>query len=64
MRTSIVIDDDLMVEALKAAGLKTRKEVVELGLNTLSRLKNQAAIRGFRGKLAREGGLAESSAAR
>ena len=31
MRTNIVIDDQLMAEALKATGLKTKREVVEMG---------------------------------
>jgi Arc/MetJ family transcription regulator len=57
MRTNIVIDDSLMEDALKATGLKTKKEVVELGLNTLIQLKKQAAIKGFRGKLAWDGDL-------
>lgn len=64
MRTNIVIDDDLMAEALKTTGLKTKKEAVELGLLTLIRLKKQAAIKEFRGKLAWEGDLAGSRADR
>lgn len=64
MRTNIVIDDELMDEALKATGLTTKKEAVELGLKTLIRLNKQAAIKGFRGKLAWEGDLAASRAAR
>jgi len=59
MRTNIVIDDSLMEDALKATGLKTKKEVVELGLNTLIQLKKQAAIKGFRGKLTWDGDLNE-----
>ena len=35
MRTSIVIDDKLLRDALRATGLKTKREVVELGLRTL-----------------------------
>ena len=35
MRTNIVIDDQLMQAALKATGLKTKREAVELGLRTL-----------------------------
>jgi len=35
MRTNIDIDDKLMRDALKATGLKTKKEAVELGLKTL-----------------------------
>lgn len=57
MRTNIVIDDDLMAEALRATGLKTKREAVELGLKTLLRLRKQEEIRGFRGKLAWTGDL-------
>ncbi|WP_146220314.1 type II toxin-antitoxin system VapB family antitoxin, partial [Microcystis aeruginosa] len=39
MTTNIIIDDQLMADALKATGLKTKQEVVELGLKTLIRLK-------------------------
>jgi Arc/MetJ family transcription regulator len=57
MRTNIVIDDRLMEDALRATGLKTKREAVELGLKTLIRLKEQEAIRSFRGKLHWEGDL-------
>jgi Arc/MetJ family transcription regulator len=57
MRTNIVIDDDLMKDALKASGVKTKREAVELGLRTLVRLAQQAAIRRYRGKLRWEGNL-------
>lgn len=57
MRTNIVIDDHLMSEALKATGLCTRREVVELGLRTLVDLREQEAIRQFRDRLAWEGDL-------
>lgn len=60
MRTNIVIDDALMSEALKATGLKTKREAVELGLQTLVRLNRQAGIRKFRGKLAWDGNLRAS----
>jgi Arc/MetJ family transcription regulator len=59
MRTNIVIDDQLMEDALRATGLKTKREAVELGLKTLIRLKQQEAIRSFRGKLHWEGDLDE-----
>ena len=58
MRTNIVIDDKLMRDALRATGLKTKRETVELGLRTLLRLKRQAEIRRFRGKLDWHGDLA------
>lgn len=57
MRTNIVIDDSLMNETLRATGLKTKREVVELGLKTLLRLQQQAEIRRFRGKLDWQGDL-------
>lgn len=59
MRTYIEIDEKLMTEALKATGLKTKKEVVEEGLKTLIKLKKQAEIRNLRGGLSWEGGLEE-----
>jgi Arc/MetJ family transcription regulator len=64
MRTNIVIDDGLMRDALKATGLKTKKEAVELGLKTLVKLSRQSAIKNFRGKLAWEGNLRESRSLR
>jgi len=57
MRTNIVIDDKLMKDALRATGLKTKREVVELGLRTLLRLRQQEEIRCFRGKLNWQGDL-------
>jgi Arc/MetJ family transcription regulator len=59
MRTNIVIDNTLMQEALKATGLKTKKEAVELGLKTLIILRKQAAIKELKGKLHWEGNLDE-----
>ena len=57
MRTNIEIDDALMSDVLKATGLKTKKDAVELGLKTLIRLKKQENIRRFRGKLKWTGDL-------
>ncbi|HMM52167.1 MAG: type II toxin-antitoxin system VapB family antitoxin [Burkholderiales bacterium] len=57
MRTNIVIDDELMKQTLRATGLKTKREAVELGLRTLLRLRRQQEIRRFRGKLPWEGDL-------
>jgi Arc/MetJ family transcription regulator len=59
MRTNIVIDDQLMADALNAAGLKTKKEAVELGLKLLVKRNQQQAIRELRGKLHWEGDLDE-----
>lgn len=57
MRTNIVIDDDLMAKALRATGLKTKREAVELGLRTLLRLRQQGELRQLRGKLSWQGDL-------
>ena len=57
MRTNIIIDDTLMTDALKASGVKTKKEAVELGLRTLIKLKQQRELRTLRGKLDWQGDL-------
>ena len=57
MRTNIVIDDALMADALQASGARTKRQAVELGLQTLVRLRRQADIRRLRGKLGWEGDL-------
>jgi len=59
MRTNIVIDDQLMADALKATGLNTKKEAVEEGLKLLIRRNRQQEIRKLRGKLKWEGDLDE-----
>ena len=57
MRTNIVIDDKLMSDTLRATGLKTKREAVELGLKTLLRLRQQSEIKKLRGKVTWEGDL-------
>jgi Arc/MetJ family transcription regulator len=59
VRTNIVIDDQLMRERenLRATGLKTKREVVDLALRTLLRLNRQGKIRKLRGKLNWQGDL-------
>jgi Arc/MetJ family transcription regulator len=57
MRTNIVIDDQLMSDALKATGLKTKREAVEEGLKLLIKLRKQASIKDLKGKLHWEGDL-------
>ncbi len=59
MRTNITIDDDLMEAAMQATGVKSKKETVELGLQTLVRLYRQQSIRDFKGKLQWDGDLDE-----
>lgn len=55
MRTNIIIDDQLMSEALLVSGCKTKKEAVEQGLKLLITMRKQAKIRDLRGKLTWEG---------
>lgn len=60
MRTNIEIDDRLMKDTLKVTGLKTKREVVELSLETLLRLKRQEMLaKRLRGKVTWEGNLEE-----
>jgi Arc/MetJ family transcription regulator len=46
-----------MRDALRATGLKTKREAVELGVHTVARLKRQAEIRRLRGKFKWRGDL-------
>ena len=57
MRTNIVIDDQLMQDVLRATGLKTKREAVDLALRALLRLRQQARIRELRGRLDWQGDL-------
>ena len=57
MRTNIVIDDNLMAEAMQLSELKTKKAVVETGLRLLIQIKKQERIKMLRGKLKWNGDL-------
>jgi Arc/MetJ family transcription regulator len=57
MRTNIVIDDNLMAEAIELSQLKTKKAVVETGLRLLIQIKKQERIKILRGKLKWDGDL-------
>lgn len=59
MRTNIVINDELMNEALLLSGLSSKRETVEAGLRLLVQQKRQQQIRELRGTLHWEGNLAE-----
>ncbi|QOJ33804.1 MAG: type II toxin-antitoxin system VapB family antitoxin [Nitrospira sp.] len=60
MRTNIVIDDKLMLQAMKAAGARTKRETVEAGLKMLVRVYRQRKARKLRGAIHWEGSLDES----
>ena len=60
MRTNIEIDDRLMEKAQRLSGLRTKRAVVEAGLQTLVRLKEQEEILHLAGKVRWEGDLDRS----
>ncbi|MBA2379781.1 MAG: type II toxin-antitoxin system VapB family antitoxin [Blastocatellia bacterium] len=57
MRTNIEIDDKLMRDTLKITGLKTKREVVEVALKELLRVRRQGEMKKLRGKFRWEGDL-------
>jgi len=57
VRTNIVINDQLLAEAQRMTGIKTKKGVVEEGLKLLLRLKRQERVKTRRGKLRWTGNL-------
>jgi Arc/MetJ family transcription regulator len=57
---TVAVDDQLMQETLRATGLETKREAVELALHTVLRIKQQEEIRRFRGKLKWEGDMEET----
>lgn len=44
-KTTVLIDEVLIKEALRATNLKTKKSVIEMGLKELLRMKNQEILR-------------------
>ena len=59
MRTNIVLDDELVAEAMRRTGIKTKRAVVEEALRTLIQMKRQEEILALRGKLDWQGELDE-----
>jgi len=60
MRTNIEIDDQLMRQAMRSSGARTKRATVEAGLRLLVQVRRQAGIRRLRGKIKWEGNLDES----
>jgi Arc/MetJ family transcription regulator len=60
MRTNIEIDDQLMRQAMRSSGARTKRATVEAGLRLLVEVRGQAGIRRLRGKIKWEGNLNES----
>jgi Arc/MetJ family transcription regulator len=59
-RMNIEISDELIREALRVSGLKTKRAAVEAGLKALIRLGRQKKILDLAGKVHWEGNLDES----
>ena len=51
MRTNIDMNDDLVTEAMRLSGAKTKKEVVELALRELIRVKKKKDLLDLAGKI-------------
>ena len=51
MRTNIVLDDDLVREAMKLTGLETKRAVVEEALRTLIRVKSRTRLFDYAGRV-------------
>jgi Arc/MetJ family transcription regulator len=59
MRTNVEIDDDLMEEAQRLSGLKTKRAVIDAALRMFVRVKHQSDILKLAGKVRWEGNLDE-----
>jgi len=44
-KTTVVVDDELLREAMKVIGAKTKKQAISAGLKELVRRKNLEALR-------------------
>jgi Arc/MetJ family transcription regulator len=60
MRTNIEIDDQLVRQAMRSTGARTKKAVVEAGLRLLVDTHAQTGVRRLRGKVQWHGDLNDS----
>ena len=60
MRTNIVIDEELMSQAMASSGLKTMRATIEDALRLYVQIRGQKQIRKLRGKVQWNGNLEES----
>ena len=58
-RTNVVIDEDLMAQALQSSGCRTKRAAIESGLRLLVQVNNQQKLRQLKGKISWEGDLEE-----
>jgi len=64
MRTTIVLDDKLLMTAMKLTGIKTKRELVDLALRELVDRRRRKELLALEGKLRWEGNLDEMREAR
>ncbi len=57
MRTNIEIDDELMAQAMQAAGTNSKRATIDLALRTLVRTSAYETLASLRGKVAWAGNL-------
>ena len=57
MRTNIILNDDLVSEAMTLTGDRTKAGVIHRALRELVRLERLRRVRGLRGRLRWEGDL-------
>lgn len=51
MRTNIVLDDDLLAEAARLSGIKTKKDLVHEALRVFIASKKRKSLLDLRGKI-------------
>jgi Arc/MetJ family transcription regulator len=51
MRTNIVLDDELVAEAIRVTGARTKKDVVHEALRELIRLRRRRSLGDLKGKV-------------
>jgi len=60
MRTNVVIDDELILQAIELGGYPTKRSAIEAGLRLLIQVNSQKRLRKLRGNIAWEGDLDET----
>jgi Arc/MetJ family transcription regulator len=64
MRTNIEIDDEVLAEAQRLTGARTKRETVDLALRELVARRRQRDVLALRGRIRWEGDLEISRAGR
>jgi len=63
-RTNIVLDEELVSDALRATGLKTRRALVDYALREVVRREHQLGLLKLKGKIRWDGDLEASRESR